>query len=64
MQKVMRAKLYVEGEANCHLDMLPGRTGDYEGERNFGPIVQGQRYFVVVANTDPSQPHNFAIRLE
>jgi hypothetical protein len=64
MKPLMRAKVYVEEEANCHLSSLPGVLTPYEGERMISPIVQGQRYFILIANADKDKPHKFAIALE
>jgi hypothetical protein len=63
-QKLVHAKIYAEGEAHCDLQTLPGADPIIEGHRNLDPIVQGTRYFVIIANADVHQPHDYQIDIE
>lgn len=62
-QKLVHARIYEQGEVNCAVDILPGMIPPFEGERFLAPGV-GKRFFVVVANGDHTQAHEFNIFVE
>lgn len=64
LEKVLPVKIYIEGEADCHLHPLPGVTGDFAGERMLDNSSASKRFFVVVANADLKEEHGFSIFLE
>jgi hypothetical protein len=61
-QKLLHAKIYVQGEANCETDLaeiLP-----LEGWRDLDNLSPANRYFVVLANADRSAQQHFWIGIE
>ena len=61
-RKKLKIKIYVEDEASCANDALPGVIN--EGTRQLTNITNSKRYFIVVANVDPEESPGYFVAIE
>ncbi len=61
-RKKLKTKIYVEGEASCANDALPGVIN--EGTRRLTNNTNTKRYFNVVANAEPEESPGYFIAIE